>query len=263
VSGSEPPVPTPPGRPSTRPPASTPDARFSGVDADMTDIFAGLPPAKSRAARGGRGPAVWWPWGLAVLLLVGLALIGRGWRPPTAPVASPVPVASTPPSPAVPPEAAPPAPLPVPEPQAPPRPERAGPPSAKPRTAAPPTPAVAHAARKRSAGRPGASGPAAVAAATPAEAHDAPTAVADCPAGYAAWCLRDRTNAADRDLRQAYQAAIEAGVKGGTLRGVWRQWVRYRRLANSRPEELIRGYDGLTRRLRDLRSTGAEGGSHD
>lgn len=71
-------------------------------------------------------------------------------------------------------------------------------------------------------------------------------APAECTPADSAWCLRGNTVAADRELRDAYEAAIRAKVKRRTLVHIHHEWVKYRRLANKKPRELIRGYDTLT-----------------
>ena len=72
-----------------------------------------------------------------------------------------------------------------------------------------------------------------------------------CPHGAsAAWCLRGAVTAADDQLRDAYDEAVEAGVARPVLVGVRNDWARLRGRANRDPEALIRGYALLTQALR-------------
>ena len=56
--------------------------------------------------------------------------------------------------------------------------------------------------------------------------------------------------AADDRLRDAYQAAVRAGVDRNTLVDVRGDWKRLRGRANRDPQALIRGYALLTQELR-------------
>ena len=85
------------------------------------------------------------------------------------------------------------------------------------------------------------------------------SATPDCSPADEAWCLRGATAAADRDLRHAYGVAVQSKVDLATLKHVRREWVRYRRLANKRPKELLRGYAELTVDLRRSASEKMQG----
>jgi hypothetical protein len=90
-------------------------------------------------------------------------------------------------------------------------------------------------------------------AAAPQSRHRAatPEPHSRCNAGAtSAWCLQDAVAAADGRLRDAYTAAIRAGVDRKTLAGVRSDWSRLRRHANKEPVALIRGYGLLTQELR-------------
>jgi len=65
-----------------------------------------------------------------------------------------------------------------------------------------------------------------------------------------AWCLHGTIMAADDRLRDAYQAAVRAGVDRHTLIDVRSDWKRLRGRANRDPQALIRGYSLLTQELR-------------
>jgi len=65
-----------------------------------------------------------------------------------------------------------------------------------------------------------------------------------------AWCLHGTVMAADDRLRDAYQAAVRAGVDRRTLVDVRSDWKRLRGRANRDPQALIRGYALLTQELR-------------
>jgi len=65
-----------------------------------------------------------------------------------------------------------------------------------------------------------------------------------------AWCLHGSIMAADDRLRDAYQAAVRAGVDRHTLIDVRSDWKRLRGRANRDPQALIRGYALLTQELR-------------
>lgn len=67
-------------------------------------------------------------------------------------------------------------------------------------------------------------------------------------AGYAA-CSREDVLAADRDLRQAYDRAIDAGVDRGRLVSIRNRWARLRADESDRPDELLAGYADLADRL--------------
>ena len=72
-----------------------------------------------------------------------------------------------------------------------------------------------------------------------------------CPRfATAAWCLHGTIMAADNRLRDAYQAAVRAGVDRRTLIDVRSDWKRLRGRANRDPQALIRGYALLTQELR-------------
>jgi len=65
-----------------------------------------------------------------------------------------------------------------------------------------------------------------------------------------AWCLHGTIMAADDRLRDAYQAAVRAGVDRNTLVDVRSDWKRLRGRASRDPQALIRGYALLTQELR-------------
>jgi hypothetical protein len=62
----------------------------------------------------------------------------------------------------------------------------------------------------------------------------------------AAWCLRDEVTAADGKLRDAYAAAVRAGVDRSTLVAIRRDWSHLRGRALKDPRALLRGYASLT-----------------
>ena len=65
-----------------------------------------------------------------------------------------------------------------------------------------------------------------------------------------AWCLRGTIRGADDQLRDAYNAAVRAGVPRDTLVDIRSDWKRLRGRANRDPQALIRGYGLLTQELR-------------
>lgn len=65
-----------------------------------------------------------------------------------------------------------------------------------------------------------------------------------------AWCLHGTITASDNDLRDAYDAAVRAGVDRDVLVSVRSDWNRLRGRANRDPQALIRGYAILTQELR-------------
>lgn len=65
-----------------------------------------------------------------------------------------------------------------------------------------------------------------------------------------AWCLHGTIMTADDRLREAYDAAVRAGVSRDTLIDIRSDWKRLRGRANHDPEALIRGYALLTQELR-------------
>lgn len=65
-----------------------------------------------------------------------------------------------------------------------------------------------------------------------------------------AWCLHGTIMAADDRLRDAYDAAVRAGVARATLVDIRSDWKRLRGRANRDPQALIRGYALLTQELR-------------
>lgn len=242
------------------------DARFLPVHGDMTAIFAGVSPDQAASPTGratgprpdrARSRRVVAIGVAAVLLLAGvLAIFAWSRRHPTAvEVATPARVVRAP---SVTPEARPPAaesvtevepaavavaaPAPVPPPVAPVEVTR-------------PRARITAKAIATDPGRKPATTREQVVRASPGSATEArapyPEVVAmpDCSASDA-WCLRGATSAADRDLRNAYGAAVQSKVDGATLKRIQREWVRYRRLANKDPKELIRGYSQLTVDLR-------------
>ena len=246
------------------------EAHLSSVHADLTAVFASMSPDQAPPLAGkGAGPprdrarsGRLRTFGVAAVLLMiaaGLTILAWSRRSsptiavaparvmpaptvtPEAPPSIPAPVASVAPN-VVPSEVDVAAPPPVPSPVEPAATEPKARPTAK-AVAADHGRKLAVAEHKRgkaSAKRAG----------EPREDHPEGVATAACPAGYEAWCLREVTAAADRDLRNAYAVAVHAKVAGSTLRHVRRDWVRYRRLANKRPRDLLRGYAELTVDLR-------------
>jgi uncharacterized protein YecT (DUF1311 family) len=75
--------------------------------------------------------------------------------------------------------------------------------------------------------------------------------LAQCAAsgGSEAWCLRAESGAADDRLRDAYQAAVRAGVDRHMLVGINKKWVRLRKRALKDPKAMIGGYAALTEQL--------------
>lgn len=69
-----------------------------------------------------------------------------------------------------------------------------------------------------------------------------------------AWCMRPRLLRADRQLREAYEEAIHAGVDRRLLSASVRQWSRWRRKANSDPHGAAVRYQEITEQLRAARS---------
>lgn len=69
-----------------------------------------------------------------------------------------------------------------------------------------------------------------------------------------AWCMRPRLLRADRQLREAYEEAILAGVDRRVLSASVRQWSRWRRKANSDPHGAAVRYQEITEQLRSARS---------
>ena len=65
-----------------------------------------------------------------------------------------------------------------------------------------------------------------------------------------AWCLHGTIMAADNQLRDAYDAAVRAGVARETLVDIRSDWKKLRGRANRDPQALIRGYALLTQELR-------------
>ena len=65
-----------------------------------------------------------------------------------------------------------------------------------------------------------------------------------------AWCLRGTIMAADDELRDAYDAAVRAGVARETLVDIRSDWKELRGRANRDPQALIRGYALLSQELR-------------
>jgi hypothetical protein len=205
---------------------ATTDGR-SSVASELDAIFAPLPPpaapvadpvqlAAPTAARG-RGIRSWLVFLIAVALA---ALVGSlAFLMPVArqapPRYTPQPRAAmpaTPPAPLIPSEPAP-TPAPAVAPKAP----------SQPRTA---TPSVRH------------------------EASSPPRHARCSRFATQAWCLRGSIRAADNELRNAYDAAIRAGVARRTLVDIRSDWKRLRGRANRDPQALIRGYALLTQELR-------------
>jgi len=86
---------------------------------------------------------------------------------------------------------------------------------------------------------------------TPKRAAPSPARHGRCPRfASTAWCLRGTIMAADDRLRDAYDAAVRAGVDRRTLIDVRSDWKRLRGRANRDPQALIRGYALLTQELR-------------
>jgi hypothetical protein len=116
----------------------------------------------------------------------------------------------------------------VPPAEAPPSPVQAGPPAPVPRRVAP-RPAAQPARRE----------------APPAAHHGR------CPRfATEAWCLHGTIMAADDQLRDAYDAAVRAGVPRDIMVDVRSDWKKLRGRANRDPQALIRGYALLTQELR-------------
>ena len=115
------------------------------------------------------------------------------------------------------------------------RPDRGTPP-----TASSPAPADA---------QPVASAPPSMAAAAPVA--PAPELARACePGATESWCLRTPVTEADAALRDAYAAAVSAGVKRSVLGEIRADWSRLRRNALSDPQTVLRGYAALTEQLR-------------
>lgn len=242
--------------------AGAPDARYAAVHADLDAIFASVaptspaPPAARVGTAGGR-PS----FGVRGMIVIGLllvcAVLGLAWLRRPAPVvpagtsarqadvaaaprnAAPAAGASVA-TPAPDNDIAPVAPVPAPAEPAVVAATPSGRGSKGVAVAVPAGPARSAGPRHR-AGRTGSR-----AAGERRELADTAAAPVACAPADSAWCLRDATIAADRDLRDAYEAALHAKVKGRTLRHVRREWVKYRRLANKKPKELIHGYTALT-----------------
>lgn len=203
----------------------TADGR-SSVASELNAIFASLPraaraaepPALARPAKSrGRGLR---PWLLLLAAVALAALIGSlAFLMPIArqapPHHRPPPRAATP--------TAPPAPV------LPPVPAAVRPPAVPPRTETKPKPAAPEVRR----------------------AARAPVRHARCSRfATEAWCLHGTIMAADDRLRDAYDAAVRAGVARDTLVDIRSDWKRLRGRANRDPQALIRGYALLTQELR-------------
>jgi len=64
-----------------------------------------------------------------------------------------------------------------------------------------------------------------------------------------AWCLHGTIMRSDDELRDAYDAAVRAGVDRNLLVDIRSDWKRLRGRANDDPQALIRGYALLTQEL--------------
>lgn len=72
-----------------------------------------------------------------------------------------------------------------------------------------------------------------------------------CPRFAApAWCMRGTIMSADDELRDAYDAAVRAGVDRDILIDIRSDWKGLRSRANRDPQALVRGYALLTQELR-------------
>lgn len=222
----------------------------------MADILAGLPGKHDRSRhRQSQGASLAkWVAGLmgAIALFVGALAIGHHWRTSPVPAAPSIATVAKPsvPMPAISNTLTDASPVPDQETRFAPSREPTAMRRMLHREVTKPKTAVAHAGAQHASDVPVPPAPAAAISA-PVEAS-APPSAPECPAAYTAWCLRDETMAADRHLRDAYRLAVVAGANKGRLRAIRHEWVRYRRLANKKPRELIRGYDGLTEQVREL-----------
>lgn len=139
-------------------------------------------------------------------------------------------------------------------PRAPARPAIAHPPASRPvqRIVAPPQPAEQQQEQQQPLPQVTDSQPKAVPRHRPMTKHAAvPVHHGRCPRfATEAWCLHGTIMAADNRLRDAYRAAVRAGVDRRTLVDVRSDWKRLRGRANRDPEALIRGYALLTQELR-------------
>lgn len=249
------------------------DPRFEAVHADLARIFAGLPRSRPSFGEGreklppfSRPVALWLVVGILLLLLLGSLLAGvrdRG-RPVTvaAPPASSRSTASVPPDRE---------PMHTDAPPVSPRVARTVAADRPNRTPLRPAPLSGAATAKPEASLQHRQSRVAVPHAsatlrlgqepeqTEERDHTGQAAAQACPSAYEAWCLRGSTLAADRDLRDAYRAAAQAGVSRKELRKVRKDWVRYRKQANRNPVELIQGYRAATERLRQLASGSVPG----
>ena len=93
--------------------------------------------------------------------------------------------------------------------------------------------------------------PASIPPAVHAAQRARPAHAGACPRfAAAAWCMRGAILRADSRLRDAYEAAVRAGVDRETLVDVRRDWKRLCGRADRDPQALIRGYALLTQALR-------------
>jgi uncharacterized protein YecT (DUF1311 family) len=75
-----------------------------------------------------------------------------------------------------------------------------------------------------------------------------------------AWCMRPQVLDADRQLRDAYQEAVRAGVDRSVLSNYRRQWSKLRGRANSDPRSVTGGYRQMARQLDAARTGHLAGG---
>jgi uncharacterized protein YecT (DUF1311 family) len=75
-----------------------------------------------------------------------------------------------------------------------------------------------------------------------------------------AWCMRPQVLDADRQLRDAYQEAVRAGVDRSLLSNYRRQWSKLRGRANSDPRSVTGGYRQMAQQLDAARTGHLAGG---
>lgn len=75
-----------------------------------------------------------------------------------------------------------------------------------------------------------------------------------------AWCLAPAMLAADRELRAAYAAAIDAGVEPSIIADYRRRWSKLRRRSSDEPAFLIGSYGALAEDLHRLAHETREAG---
>jgi len=216
------------------------------INADMESIFRLLPrtsqPESSPSVTGPGAKRSAYLWQITLVVLVAASLLAAAWvflpgvlhprraataapSRPIAMMAMPIPAEiPTPPS-----EVTPPSPPTAASEQAPRSPEPRAKPATQPRAAAQPSRRARQTARE--------------AAASPARR---------CDDQNSAWCMRERTVAADGALRDAYAQAVRAGVARDSLVDIRRDWQRLRKRSNKDPSGMIDGYADLTGTLRRL-----------